>query len=174
MKTITVKLCRDHDRTHFSCEEELLDKYLKRQASQDMKRGLSVCYVLLGSNNEVLGYYTLSSNNISVEDFPAELAKKLPLAYRELPAVLIGRLAMDKTQKGKGYGEALLVDALRRIGDIAERNGVVAVIVDAMSDMAASFYAKYGFQAIPSGRRMVLPMQTIKKAMPEIFVFEPE
>lgn len=109
-------------------------------------------------DRRVLGFYTLSSSTIQLDSLPEKLAKKLP-KYPQLPATLLGRLAVDVTARGKRYGELLLMDALRRSLEAATEIGAMAVIVDAKDDGAAAFYARYGFEPLPEHeRRMYLPM----------------
>jgi predicted GNAT family N-acyltransferase len=84
-------------------------------------------------------------------------------ASRDLlvPAILLGRLAVDQNQSGKGYGEFILMDALNHCQ--SRRNiGWVAVIVDAMDEEAIAFYEHFHF--IRFGKeysRLFLPRTTI-------------
>ena len=128
-----------------------------------MNRDLSACFVLIDKVNNVLGYYTLSANSIKREDSPERLRKKLPPSYNELPTILVGRLAIDKSIKGNGFGEILLVDALRRCLKISESMGTISVIVDPIDDKAQAFYSRYGFILLPSSGKMFLPIKTIKE-----------
>lgn len=155
-------LAKKHDKGNFNCGQGLLDNYLKRQAGQDMRRYLSVCYVLNSSaDNIVKGYYTLSSHAISKNDFPDQLSKKLPPNYQNIPAILLGRLAIDNSLKGKGFGEILLLDALKQCLSISETVGALAVIVDPIDENAQKFYKKHGFILLPGSGKMFLPMKTI-------------
>jgi predicted GNAT family N-acyltransferase len=139
-----------------------LDRYLQQQARQDAEKRVAAPFVLVEPPaTKVLGYYTLSASVITADALPVELAKKLP-RYPQLPVSLLGRLAVDQTQKGKGLGEFLLMDALHRCLDAAAEIAAMAVIVDAKDDGAAAFYARYGFlplQQQPS--RLFLPMKTV-------------
>jgi predicted GNAT family N-acyltransferase len=91
------------------------------------------------------------------------MVKRLNLPrYPVIGATLIGRLARDLGFKGKGVGELLLADALRRSLEARRRIASAAVIVDAKDTRAYAFYAGYGFIAFPdSAKRLFLPMQTI-------------
>jgi predicted GNAT family N-acyltransferase len=154
---------KKHNKTDFDCGYDLLDNYIKKQATQDVNRDLSACFVLIDKVNNVLGYYTLSANSIKREDFPERLRKKLPPSYNELPTIVVGRLAIDKSIKGNGFGEILLVDALRRCLKISESMGTISVIVDPIDDKAQAFYSRYGFILLPSSGKMFLPIKTIKE-----------
>jgi ribosomal protein S18 acetylase RimI-like enzyme len=150
-----------HDRAAFSCGVDALDRYLREQASQDERRNVARVFVAVGDEPHVVaGYYTLSSLSIDVGDLPAGTAKKLP-RYPQLPAALIGRLAVTISYQGKRLGEMLLVDALKRIIEHGDTVACYAVVVDAIDERAASFYEKYGFQRFPSRpKRLFLPIAT--------------
>ena len=148
------------DRSGFECGVEPLDRYFKTQVGQDIKRRLTVCFTALDGNARVAGYYTLASASILLTDLPNNLAKKLP-RYPYLPAVRMGRLAVDQGFKGMGLGAALLADALRRAAsaDIA----AYAFVVDAKDESAAAFYAHHGFcAAVENPLFLYLPLATVK------------
>lgn len=157
-------LQKSHLKTSFNSEIPLLDNYIKRQASQDVKKDLSVCYVLADEEMKILGYYTLSSNSISRDGLPENLLKKLPPSYHDLPAILLGRLVVDKNEQKKGYGEILLMDAFDRCLGLSRQLGTLAIIVDPIDENAVDFYKKYGCIKIPSNNKMFIAMETITKA----------
>ena len=151
-------------RAAFRCGVEPLDRYLKQQATQDAKRRAAVPYVLVSHDNYIAGYYTLSSDNIRVDDLPPELVKQLNLPrYPVMGATLIGRLARDLAFRGKGIGEILLIDALKVALATSEKIASAAVVVDAKDDHATNFYSGFGFMPFPdSVKRLFLPMQTVE------------
>jgi GNAT superfamily N-acetyltransferase len=162
MSYLTEHLDSKHNRENFSCGEDLLDNYFWRQAKQDVKRKLSSCFVFIDEgSNQIKGYYTLSSNSISNKLMPENFKRKLPKSYTSLPAILLGRLAIDKTFQGKGIGKLLLIDALKRCLETSDSIGAFAVIVDPLDDDAEKFYGKYGFIKLPDSGKMFLPMKTI-------------
>jgi len=164
MSYLTVPLSSVHKREVFSCGNQLLDDYLKRQAKQDVKRKLSACFVLDGVDNVVRGYYTLSSSSIHRSILPDVIIKKLPPSYIDLPMTLLGRLAVDSSYKGQGLGELFLMDALKRSYNASiESVGSMAVIVDPIDAGAAGFYSKYDFILLPDSGKMFLPMTTISE-----------
>jgi predicted GNAT family N-acyltransferase len=152
-------------RAAFSCGVEPLDRYLKQQASQDAKRRAAVPYVLVSEDDRIAGYYTLSADNIRVDDLPQELVKQLNLPrYPVIGATLIGRLARDLSFRGQRIGEILLVDALKVSLAMSRKIASAAVLVDAKDDHADQFYATFGFVRFPDAvKRLFLPMQTIEK-----------
>lgn len=157
-------LGRQHDRSAFSCGTESLDRYLREQAGQDARKRVAAPFVLCeGSSNEVLGYYTLSALSIDVGAWPQEVARKLP-KYPLVPTTLLGRLAVDTRLRGKGAGEHLLMDALRRALEASREVASVAVIVDAKDESAVAFYRHYEFISFADEpRRLFLPMAVIEK-----------
>ena len=163
MRLVIEKLNKNHQKSDFDCEIELLNHYIQKQAKQDVNRDLSACYILNEiSEKRVLGYYTLSGNSFDRNEFPTEMIQKLPPSYSNLPTILLGRLAVDKREKEKGFGAILLMDALKRCVDISKSLGVLAVIVDPFDENAIRFYKKYGFILIPSNNKMFIPIKTIQ------------
>jgi ribosomal protein S18 acetylase RimI-like enzyme len=159
---VTEILHRMHKRDAFDCGKEPLNNYLKLQARQDMKKMLSVCFVLAEENSNILGYYTLSNSSIPLHHFPEKLQQKLPSAYGSIPATLLGRLAIDNKYHRSGLGKMLLMDALKKSFENSFKIASFAVIVDPIDDEAVSFYEKYDFIQLPDSKRMMLAMNTLK------------
>jgi len=158
-------LNKKHVRGHFECGHPLLDNYIKTQASQDVKRDISVCYVMSEDPGKVVtGYYTLSSHSVPLESLPEELQNKLPKSYKDIPTALLGRLAVSRSYQGQKIGKVLLLDALNRCADLAESIGTLAVIVDPIDEKAVSFYEAFGFVNLPDSDRMFIPIKTIKSS----------
>ncbi len=151
------------NRAAFCCGNEKLDRYFLERASRDVRENLAAVFVLLkaGDPESVLGFYTLSALEIEVAEIPLELLKRAG-HYKAVGAVLIGRLAVSQEQKGKGLGEVLLIDALRKSLESTRNVAAFAVLVDAKNETAASFYAKYGFIRLRENR-FFLPMKTIEQ-----------
>lgn len=160
----TVPLSKSHPKSEFRCENDVLTNYIHKQANQDIRRNLSVCFVYLNAeDNQIKGYYTLSNASILVDQLPESFRKRFPSAYDSIPATLLGRLARDNRYAGKGIGEILLVDSLKRALLASQSAASFAVIVDPIDDKAEHFYQKYGFIKLPECRRMFIPMETIGK-----------
>ncbi len=161
MSYLTELLNSTHKKNEFNCGQELLDNYLHRQASQDVKRHLSACFIIADKNDNVKGYYTLSNSSIDKELIPDNIKNKLPKSYNDIPVTLLGRLARDKNIKGERIGETLLLDALKRSFDTSIKIGSMAVIVDPVDQDAKNFYLKYGFIELPDSEKMFMTMKTI-------------
>ncbi|TAJ12633.1 GNAT family N-acetyltransferase [Marinilabiliaceae bacterium JC017] len=163
MSYLTIPLDSKLDRKNFSCGKDLLDNYFRKQATQDVKRKLSVCFVLIDrESSSIAGYYTLASNSVSNSLIPDSFRKKLPRSYSSIPTILLGRFAIDKNFQEKGMGKVLLIDALRRCFNTSDSIGAFAVIADPLDKEAESFYEKYGFIKLPDSGKMFIPMKTIK------------
>jgi predicted GNAT family N-acyltransferase len=155
-------LGRLHDRAAFSCGSEPLDNYLKRQASQDVAKRAAVCFVLTPDGKTVGGYYTLSQYSVDLVKLPEEIAKRLP-KYPEVPATLLGRLAISERFRGQKLGEFLLLDALYRCLQQSKQVASAAVVVDAKDEPAKRFYEHFEFLALPDiPNRLFLPINTIE------------
>src|SRR5271154_4303291 len=153
-------LGEEHDRGSFPCGVESLDRYLKTQASQDVRRKANAVFILskIGEPTHILGYYTLCAMAISQGDVPETARKHVP-RYPLVSATLIGRLAVAKDRQGRRLGAILLADALQRGFESASTVGSSMVIVDALDETAAGFYAAHGFARLPDSLRLVLPMR---------------
>ena len=157
-------LARSHDRDDFDCGAEPLDRYLKQRARQDAARHVAAPFVLVAPPSpRVLGYYTLSASIVGVGELPDVVARRLR-RYPLLPVTLLGRLAVDRSVRGRGAGQFLLMDALWRCLDAADEIAAMAIVVEAKDDAAAAFYRHFGFlQLQQHARRLFLPMQTVSQ-----------
>ena len=113
----------------------------------------------LNSHRQLLAYYTLASASVLLDQLPSTIQKKLP-RYAAVPAVRMGRLAVDKSHRQKGLGSALLADALTR----ACRSEITAfaLIVDAKDHEAIQFYRHHGFMSLShQGQSLFLPLASV-------------
>lgn len=160
-------LRKRHDRESFSSGEPLLDDWFRKRASQDQKRSIARVFVAVDRDraDAVVGFYSLSAFTLVLDHLPAELARKLP-RYDALPASLIGRLARAASARGRGVGELLLADAIKRILAASESIAIYAIVVGAISDDASKFYRSFGFIPLPdSPTRFFLLTSTARAAL---------
>jgi ribosomal protein S18 acetylase RimI-like enzyme len=151
-----------HDRTGFLCGVEALDRYLKKQAKQDIKRRISRVFVATKPDKPkvVIGYYTLSTLSIELNQLPEKLARKLP--KHSVPAALIGRLAIRNYAQGQGVGKLLLADAIKRTLAVSDQIAIYTMVVDAINDNAIGFYEQFGFTRLSDDSpRLFLPLKSI-------------
>lgn len=149
-----------HERAAFQSDSEPLNRYLQEQVSQDIRRRVAACFVALAEGQRIAGYYTLASASLLLADLPPSTGKKLP-RYPTVPAVRMGRLAVDRAFKGQGLGGALLADALHRCAH--SEIAAFALMVDAKDEAAAAFYRHHGFLALPdSPFTLFLPLASVQ------------
>ena len=157
-------LASHHDRAGFACGVESLDRYLRTQAAQDVRRKANGVFILVDPRtpNDILGYYTLCATGLPQGDVPAAARKHIP-RYPLVSATLIGRFAIAAMRQGQGLGALLLADAVRRAYASASAVGSSMLVVDATGERAAAFYEASGFVRLPDSLRLVLPMHAIGK-----------
>jgi len=153
-----------HNRAAFGCGDDALDRYFQTQATQDIRRRIANCFVVVEvATGSVAAYYTLSAASIPLLDLSLDERKRLP-RYPTLPAVRIGRLAVDQRFQRRGLGELMLVNAVHRT--IRDAAAAFALLVDAKNDQAAAFYRRYGFRPIvDKPRTLFLPLATAQETL---------
>lgn len=161
-----VPLSADHDRDGFSCGVDSLDRYLRAQASQDVRRKANGVFILIEAEQPrtVLGYYTLCSTSLPQGEVPTAARKHIP-RYPLVSATLVGRLAVSAARQGEHLGAILLADAVHRTYASASTIGSLMLVVDAINERAAAFYEGNGFVRLPDSMRLVLPMYVIEKML---------
>lgn len=153
-----VPLDSKYDRSLFQSGNELLDIYFRDRVIQDIRRRITACFIALDRSGNISGYYTLSSASIYLHHLQEKLIAKLP-RYPQIPAVRMGRLAVQQAYKGRGLGAALLSDAIMRV--IQSEIAAYALIVDAKDNEAAAFYSHHGFlELVGESMQLFLPMAT--------------
>src|SRR5437773_5167460 len=126
------KLKAEHDVSAFNSGEPTLDEWLQQRALANEESGASRTYVVC-SGNQVVGYYALANGAIAHNEVTGRVRRNMP---DPVPAMVIGRLAIDQAYQGQGIGAALLRDAILRTLQAAEIAGIRAILVHAISDAA--------------------------------------
>lgn len=142
----TELLARPRDCKSFDCEEEDLDKYLKRFAFGNQKKDIAQTYVTV-KEARLVGNYRPTYGSVSREDAAPEIRAGLP--RYPIPVLLLARLAVDARDKGNGLRKALLKDAMLRLLQAADI-GLRAFLVDVKHDEAKRYYEKFGFEPSPT------------------------
>jgi GNAT superfamily N-acetyltransferase len=155
-----------HDSSGFDCGgHESLNDWLKRFALTNQKNESARTYVV-HRNQSVVGYYSISTGSVSVEEAPVRISKGL--ARHPIPVILLARLAVDRREKGTGLGKALLKDALLRITQAADIVGARAVLVHAIDEPAKQFYLHFGFEPSPiHDYQLMLLLKDLRKSLPD-------
>jgi GNAT superfamily N-acetyltransferase len=152
-----------HTLTGFDSGEASLDEWLLTSALGSDARGITRTFVWTKvDTTKVIGYYSLMAHVLNRDALPKSIGHGSPL---DIPAILLARLALDKSTQGRGLGGALLADALER-SMMATRNlGARFVVVDALHKNAAEFYLHFGFKLIPGTSRLVQKMSSIEASL---------
>ena len=141
-----VPFAPNHSREDFNCGTPELDRYLKQYAGQDVRRNLATLFVLVRDDtNQVLGYYTLSNASVDARIIPVPSQKKLS-KYNDVPAIRLGRLAVDHNVQGQGLGVRLLANAVIR--SVSNVSAWALMVVNAKDNAACAFYRKFGFESL--------------------------
>lgn len=152
----------EQDLGEFSCGNEELDEWLRRHAGTASGQGTRT-YVLVDADGLVGGYFAVAPHLLLREDAPPRLARGAP---REIPAILLAKLALDGSVQGRGLGSDLLVFALETVIAAARRAGGRVVLVDAIDDGARSFYEHHDFERLPGhSHRLAMKLSTVAKTL---------
>jgi len=165
---VIAALNKGHDRRGFESGQPDLDDWFRRRATEDEKRNIARVFVATDDELGIIGFYSLSSFTLAINDLPEEIARKLP-RYDAIPAALIGRLARDVRVRGEGVGKLLLADAIRRILSAGRSLAVFAIVVDAKDAAASTFYETFGFRPFSlRAQRLFLLTATAAAALERI------
>lgn len=147
------------DTASFQCGREPLDNYIRRYASQDMRKNVARVFVATPEDNlrQPAGFFTLSAGSVSCSSLPESLMRKLP--RYPVPVALIGRLAVGLAFQGKGLGSIMLADACRKVSQASSVLAVAGIVVDAKDEKAIAFYTHFGFIPLQGqAGKMLLPV----------------
>jgi predicted N-acetyltransferase YhbS len=137
------RLHERHDLSGFDCGVDSLNRWLVAFALSDQASQASFSYVA-GRSGRVIGLYTLAPHAVDPADAGGRLSAGLP-RRRPIPVLLLARLAVDRSEQGRGLGADLLRDGLRRCAGAADEIGGRAVVVHAKDEAAVGFYRRFGF-----------------------------
>jgi GNAT superfamily N-acetyltransferase len=148
--------------TKFDCGKAPLNDWLRNTALK--AEGRSARTMVVSDTTGVIGYYCLSTGGVNHDENPLpKLKRNMP---NPIPAMILGRLAVDRNFQGAGLGSSLFQDALQRVLRTHAEVGFRALIVHAIDDEAKAFYIRYGFQEFPMGTKtLFLPIETLVNAI---------
>lgn len=164
-----------HDRAAFSCGIDQVDNFFCRTANKLTKSDNLRTFVMIGPEDELIGFYAINAHAINYTELPKKFARTRP-GHGSIPAAYISMIGVDCQFQRKGYGGDLLVDCLARLAKAAEAMGIAVVIFDVLDcgdpekvERRRDLYLDYGFQALPSNPlRLFLPMATVRNLIAEI------
>ena len=143
--TAPMPLAAHHVTEEFSCGVDSLDQWLKRRSLKNQFQGASRTYVVC-DEARVVAYYALASGAVTTAQATGRFRRNMP---DPIPVVVLGRLAVDRTLHGKGFGRSLVRDAGLRVIQAADAIGIRGMAVHSLSDEAKAFYEKVGFEPSP-------------------------
>ena len=147
--------------SRFDCGNDALNLWLKRFAWANVQNDSARVYVAHRRDRVVVGYHALTAGSVSRGEAPERMGHGV--AAHPIGVVVLGRLAVDRAQQGKGLGTTLLQNALLRAEHAADTVGVRAVLVQAIDAAARSFYLRYGFSPSPVDEmRLMLLMKDLR------------
>lgn len=139
-----------------------LDAWLRDHAELAAGQGTRT-FVVLDSNDMVAGYFAIAPHVLDRADAPTKVARGAP---RQIPSILLAKLALSQHLHGQGLGAELLVRALSTIVEAARVAGGKLVVVDAIDAGAAAFYRHHDFQSLPNRPdRLVMKLSTAARAL---------
>lgn len=154
-----------HTVENFRCGEDSLDIWIRKHARQAEASDSAKVFVTTGDGEGVVGFYALAAASVSPGDATDRLIRGQS-KHQPVPAILIGRLAVDLDHQGNQVGRSLLQDALLRSAVAADSIGARAVIVHAISDDAVHFYERFGFERSPTDpHHLILLMKDLRKLL---------
>jgi GNAT superfamily N-acetyltransferase len=135
-----------HELNDFFSGVSSLDDWLKRRARANQVSGASRTFII-ADDRKVVGYYALASGAIAAAGSVGRFRRNMP---DPIPVAVLGRLAIDRSQQGRGLGRALFRDCALRVAHAADTIGIRGIVVHAISDQAKAFYLALGFDASPA------------------------
>jgi GNAT superfamily N-acetyltransferase len=157
-----VALDASHDLSLFRSGNALLDEWLHEHARAATGHGTRT-FVVVDNDDRVVGYFSVVPHLIRREDAPGRIGRGAP---REIPAILLAKLALSEELQGRGLGGELLVLALELVLDAAAVAGGKVVVVDAVDSGAAAFYEHHDFVPLPNRPdRLIMKLSTVAGAL---------
>lgn len=159
----------EYDLNSFCCGEQSLDIFVRQHLLRQHQRNILRGYVLITNDQmpKIVGYYTLSGSSFERESLPSKSQqKKIP--YSNAPAITLGRLAIDTSLQGNGYGAILVAHAMKVVSKASDAVGIHGMFVDALNEGARKFYRQLGFTELksPNENSLFIPTSSIKLLYP--------
>ena len=152
-------LTADHQVDGFDSGKPSLDDRLQRRALKNQTEGASRTYVVTNDDGCVLAYYALAAGSVIAAEATGAVRRNMP---SPIPVVILARLAVDRSLQGKGFGTALLRDALLKTVRAADTIGVRALLIHALDEDAAAFYEKFSFSRSPADSLvLMMPLKAV-------------
>jgi predicted N-acetyltransferase YhbS len=159
-------LAAHHDVDRCECGREQLDRWLRAYAGQGQRRDTARTFVVCRQGEtDVVGYYTLVASQVEQSEATSAVRSGTSKHF-PIPVCLIARLAVDRSEQGGGLGRSLLLDALQRTERASRSVAMRAVLVHALDEEAAAFYARFGFKpASAEPLTLMVPLEAVRRVL---------
>jgi GNAT superfamily N-acetyltransferase len=137
-----------HDRARFDSGEPVLDEWLRRYAGQNRRRDTAATWAIVDAQDTVVAYASIAMTGIDRSALPSSVARQTP---DPVPALLLGRLAVDRHHSGRGVGTALVAHVLATAHELNLKAACRAVVVSATNTEARRWWERLGFHPFDPG-----------------------
>lgn len=164
-----VALKPSHDISAFDCGRTELTSWLKEWGHRSSESDTARTFVVCRGTRKVVGYFSLAAG--AVDHLDRATSEKAPRRLRQnapdpVPVIILGRLAVDKTEQGQKLGSSLVAEAMRRAALAARLVGARALLVHALDEPLVRYYESLGFVRFsPTSRTLYSPMRTIRDGL---------
>lgn len=162
-----------HDLSSFECDSEDLTNFLKNDALKQQDMNLNLTRLVI-CDDEIVGFFSLLTDTLKLKalesnDLKKEIKLELDISENnEVPAIKIGRLAIDKKYSKKGLGSHILRNILLSILNLSKTKvGLRFVTVDAYATAFDFYVKKNNFSSRKSDSESLKKLEKIKKQNPE-------
>jgi len=131
-----------HNRERFDSGEPTLDEWLRRYAGQNRRRDTAATWVITDAEDVVAAYASVAMTGIDRSTAPAALIKGSP---DPVPAVLLGRLAVERRFANLGVGTALTTHVLATAVELNQKAACRAVVVSPLNPNGRTWWERLGF-----------------------------
>lgn len=158
-----------HNVDRFECGREQLDRWLRAYAGQGKRRDTARTFVVCRrGETDVVGYYTLVASQVEQGEATGEVQSGTSKHF-PIPACLIARIAVHRSEQGIGLGRSLLLDALQRTERASRLVAMRAVLVHALDEEASRFYARFGFKpASAEPLTLMVPLEAVRRTLSRV------
>ncbi len=140
-------LTKQHDSSSFNSGEPVLDEWLRDRAWNNLQISASRTYVICPTGTQkIIGYFALSMGQVLTHEVIGSMRRNMP---KHIPAIILGRLAIDQEWQKKGLGRALISEVIRRSLLAASEVSARLIVIHALSPAAEAFYLHHGFTRLP-------------------------
>lgn len=161
-----------HDLSNFECDSNDLTNFLKDDALKQQDMNLNLTQLVI-CDNEIVGFFSLLTDTLKLKtlennNLKKEIKLELDISENnEIPAIKIGRLAIDKKYSKKGLGSHILRNILLSILNLSKTKvGLRFVTVDAYATSLNFYVKKNNFSSRKSDTETLKKIDKIKKQNP--------